>query len=62
MMARLTLSWEFPDDKSAVLRFNETIWSLFQSAAEARGIDAEEMISVRVLELIGTISGYRLKE
>ena len=58
---RLTLSWNFPDKHGAALIFNKTAWRLFEAAAEERGIDPEEMISVTVVQLLGNITNYRLK-
>jgi len=60
-MIRLKLTWEYPET-GALLKFDKYAWALLQSAADKRGIEPEEMISVAVARLVGKISNYRLKE
>lgn len=61
-MAKLTLSWRFPDDEGAVLIFDKKAWALFQAEAAKECACAEELISVTVARLVGTISEYRLRQ
>jgi hypothetical protein len=58
---RFTLKWKGPDKKGASLLFGKAEWSLFEAAAERRGLDPEEMISVAVAQLLGRIINYRLR-
>jgi len=55
----LTLSWEGPSRNGASLVFDKAAWALFESCAERRGIETEEMISVAVAQLLGRIINYR---
>jgi hypothetical protein len=60
--ARFTLSWNFPDDKGAVLTFDKAAWKVLRDVAKPQGLDAEEVISVVVARLVGPISNYRLRQ
>jgi hypothetical protein len=62
MMTKLTLSWEFPEAKGAVLTFDKAAWALFQAEAAKESASAEELISVTVARLVGAISRYRLRK
>lgn len=61
-MTKLTLSWSFPEDESAVLTFDKKAWALFQTEAVRECASAEELISVTVVNLIGKISKHHLRK
>lgn len=60
-MARLKLSWSFPESGGAVLTFDQTTWTVLQVTAKQKSTDAEEMISVAVAELLGKILKYTVR-
>jgi len=56
---QLSLSWSFPDG-GAVLTFDKNAWTQFQNYAREIGVEADEMISVTVVQQIAKIIRYKV--
>lgn len=59
--ARCALSWSFPEWLGAGLTCDKTAWRVFKLTAKIEGMHADEMISMAVARLVGSISKYRVK-
>jgi hypothetical protein len=57
---RLSLSWSFPDNGSAVLTFDKDAWAHFENYAREIGVEADEMISLAIVRRISRINSYKV--
>jgi hypothetical protein len=53
-MLKLNLEWKILDRDHVALIFDKTTYAAFQSIADARGLDTQNMISESLARLLGT--------
>jgi hypothetical protein len=53
-MLKLNLEWKILDRDHVALIFDKTTFAAFQSIADARGLDTQNMISEALARLLGT--------
>jgi hypothetical protein len=54
-MKRLSLEWRDLDAEQTALVFDKETWKAYETTAELRGINAEEMITRAVVGLLGQV-------
>ena len=59
---RLSLSWSYPEAGGAVLTFDKTAWDILETNAKAKGAHAEEMVSVALVQLFGSVLTYSIRQ
>ena len=58
-MLKLNLEWKVLDRDHVALVFDKTTYAAFQSVADARGLDTQNMITEALARLVGTLVATR---
>jgi len=58
-MLKLSLEWKMLDRDHVALVMDKTTYAAFQSVADARGVDTQDMISEALARLLGTLVATR---
>ncbi len=61
IMPKFRLSWSFPKRGGAIMTFDRKAWRILEQSARRKGLDADEMVSLTVAQLVGSISTYRIR-
>jgi hypothetical protein len=58
-MLKLNLEWKVLDRDHVALVFDKTTYAAFQSVADSRGLDTQDMISEALARSLGTLLATR---
>jgi hypothetical protein len=58
-MMKLNLQWKMIDRDHVALVFDKPTWMVFQTTADSRGLDTQDMIAEALAKLLGPIVARR---
>ena len=58
-MMKLNIEWKVLDRDHVALVFDKPTWMAFQTTADSRGLDTQEMIAEALAKLLGPIVAKR---
>jgi hypothetical protein len=61
-MMKLNLEWKILDGNQVALIFDKPTWLIFQTTADARGLDTGEMIVEALAKLLGPVIARRAED
>jgi hypothetical protein len=61
-MKQFQIEWKILDADCVALVFSKATWGVFQSTADARGVDTCDMITEALVALLGTVVARPTKD